>query len=115
MSGDARTLQPRVLDAIRRGSLWESGHKVAVAVSGGVDSLVLLHLLHRTQSAHGGKLMVMSADHGLRKESEAEVEGVRAVLDEMAVDLERSMALCGARRVSEIDASLLTPASAAGS
>jgi len=36
--------------------------------------------------------------------------GVRAVLDELAVDLERSMALCGARSVSEIDASLLASA-----
>lgn len=85
MSGDARTLQLRVLDAIRRGNLWEPGHSVAVAVSGGVDSLVLLHLLHRTQSAHGAKLMVMSADHGLRKESAAEVEGVRAVAETLGI------------------------------
>ena len=35
--------------------------------------------------------------------------GVRAVLDELSVDVERSMALCGARSVSEIDASLLAP------
>jgi len=41
-------------------------------------------------------------------------EGVRSVLDEMAVDLERSMALCGARSVAEIDPSLLAAASGAG-
>ena len=85
MSGQARTLQPRVLECIRRCVLWSPGDTVAVAVSGGVDSLVLLHLLHRTQGAHGGKLTVLSADHGLRDESAAEVEGVRAVAQ--ALDL----------------------------
>jgi tRNA(Ile)-lysidine synthase len=78
-------LQPRVLESIRRCGLWAPGETVAVAVSGGVDSLVLLHLLHRTVSAHGGTLTVLSADHGLRKESAAEVEGVRAVAQSLDI------------------------------
>jgi tRNA(Ile)-lysidine synthase len=85
MSSQARNLQPRVLESIRRCALWSPGDTVAVAVSGGVDSLVLLHLLHRTVSAHGGTLTVLSADHGLRKESAAEVEGVRAVAQSLDI------------------------------
>jgi len=49
---------------------------VAIGVSGGVDSVVLMHLLHRTQRAHGGELIVMSIDHGLRPESPKEVDFV---------------------------------------
>jgi len=55
------------------------GESVAVAVSGGLDSTVLLHLLHRTQGAHRGELVVCSIDHGLRPESAHEVEGVGAL------------------------------------
>ncbi|MFT5679567.1 MAG: tRNA(Ile)-lysidine synthetase-like protein [Myxococcota bacterium] len=74
----ARTLPRRVLDFIRRGRLWSPGERVAVAVSGGVDSTCLLEILARTEGAHGGRLEVVSFDHGLRPESKDEVEKVAA-------------------------------------
>jgi tRNA(Ile)-lysidine synthase len=85
MKGDPRTLQRRVLDAIQRSRLWAPGETVAVAVSGGLDSTVLLHLLHRTQGAHRGALVVCSIDHGLRPESANEVEGVRQQAGELGL------------------------------
>ena len=39
--------------------LWEPGQRVAVAVSGGLDSVVLLDLLVRTVGVHGGILSVV--------------------------------------------------------
>lgn len=47
--------------------------KVGVAVSGGGDSLALLHLLH---DWGGASLYVATVDHGLRPESRAEAESV---------------------------------------
>jgi tRNA(Ile)-lysidine synthase len=78
MSEAHRTLQRRVLEHIQTEQLWAPGQTVAVAVSGGVDSTVLLHLLHRTQGAHRGRLSVMSIDHGIRPASAGEAEEVRA-------------------------------------
>jgi len=61
---------------------------VLVAVSGGVDSTALLHLLHRTQGAHKADLKVMSIDHGLRSESEKEVQKVEAHCKTLGVPFE---------------------------
>ncbi len=72
----ARTLPTRVLDFVRSSALWSPGERVVLAVSGGVDSTCLLEILARTQAAHGGRLEVVSFDHGLRPESAAEVEQV---------------------------------------
>lgn len=62
-------LRDRVLQAIREQALWTPGQTVAVAVSGGLDSMALLHLLHRLQGAHGGRLSVVTVDHGTRPDS----------------------------------------------
>jgi tRNA(Ile)-lysidine synthase len=54
-----------------------------VAVSGGVDSLVLLDLLVRTRDRHGLTLIVAHVDHGIQSESAAvaaAVEGHAAAL-----------------------------------
>jgi len=75
-AGLARTLPRRLIEAIRAGGLWSPEDRVLVAVSGGVDSTVLLELLWRTQAAHGADLVVMSLDHGLRTESCEEVQQV---------------------------------------
>lgn len=44
---------------------------VLVAVSGGVDSVVLLDLLHETRDRHGIGLVVAHVDHGIRPDSGA--------------------------------------------
>lgn len=78
MTDSGRTTQRRVLDAVQRLGLWQPGDTVCLAVSGGVDSMVLMHLMHRTQRAHGAQLSVVSIDHGLRAESGREVGMVEA-------------------------------------
>ena len=56
--------------------LWKAGDRIVVAVSGGMDSVVLLRLLH----ALGLDLVVAHADHGLRgAASDADASFVRAL------------------------------------
>lgn len=65
----ARTLPLRVLEVVRAQRLWRPGERVLLAVSGGVDSVVMMHLMARAQGGHGGRLEVACVDHGLRAEA----------------------------------------------
>ncbi len=76
---EARTLPMRVLEVIKRERLWADGDAVVVAVSGGLDSTVLLELLVALQGAHRGVLSVVSFDHGLRPAATHEVAVVGRV------------------------------------
>ena len=57
-----------------------------IAVSGGSDSMALLHILTDWESASKPKLLVASIDHGLRPESKSEVEFVKKICDEKKVE-----------------------------
>lgn len=57
-------LRHRVGQAIQAHALWRPGEHVAVAVSGGLDSTVLLDLLVETRAWHGARLTVVTVDHG---------------------------------------------------
>jgi len=55
-------------------SLGLRGTRIAVAVSGGIDSVCLLHALCRCAEAHRLELSVAHVNHGLRGEESAEDE-----------------------------------------
>ena len=58
---------------IRERKLFKDGQSILVAVSGGVDSMVLLHVLHRLSAKHRWKLAVAHFNHQLRgRASDAE-------------------------------------------
>ncbi len=64
--------------AIDRHHLVEKGDRLVVGVSGGVDSMVLLHLLNACREAFDLSLIVAHVNHGLRPaESEEEAELVQ--------------------------------------
>jgi tRNA(Ile)-lysidine synthase len=66
-----KTLEERVLEAIRHGRLLVPGDRVGVAVSGGADSVALLRLLGAIRGQLGVTLVVVHFDHQLRGEESA--------------------------------------------
>src|SRR5579875_3316964 len=57
---------------------FEAAPRIAVAVSGGADSMALMLLAHRWASARGGEAVGLTVDHGLRPEAAAEARRVAA-------------------------------------
>ncbi len=63
-----RALNERILEFIRINKLVEPGQKILVAVSGGQDSVCLLHTLYRLQKELNITLYVAHLNHQLRGE-----------------------------------------------
>ena len=59
-------LASHVEESIREKALFRDGQRILVAASGGVDSMVLLSLLHRLAAKHRWKLTVAHFNHQLR-------------------------------------------------
>jgi len=68
----------RVERTIREHGLLDRGDRVLCAVSGGPDSMALLHALWELRERLGLTLAVATVDHGLRPEARAEAELVAA-------------------------------------
>jgi len=76
----------RVIDFIRTQSLVSAGDKLVVAVSGGADSVCLLHILVRHQVDLGVQLHVAHLNHQLRgAESDADAAWVAELTKKLAV------------------------------
>ncbi|MBN1823828.1 MAG: tRNA lysidine(34) synthetase TilS [Endomicrobiales bacterium] len=61
---------------VAENALFEAGDRVLVAVSGGPDSVCLMHLLWRFKKTVPVELAVVNFDHGLRRESKREARKV---------------------------------------
>jgi tRNA(Ile)-lysidine synthase len=73
-----KCLLEHVTDSIRTRKLWRKGARVLVAVSGGVDSMVLLHVLAGLKPEFETKLLVAHFNHQLRgRSSDADERFVR--------------------------------------
>jgi tRNA(Ile)-lysidine synthase len=59
-------LEQTVLNTIRQSRMLSAGDRVGVAVSGGADSVALLHLLDNLRAQLGIILLVVHFDHSLR-------------------------------------------------
>lgn len=70
-------MEEKVRAAIERHRLFTPGERVVVAVSGGADSVALLHLLWRWRTELGLDLHVAHLNHRLRPEAEEEAAFVR--------------------------------------
>ena len=82
---------------------FEPAPRIAVAVSGGPDSLALCLLANSWVRARGGTLFALTVDHGLRPESGAEAAQVRRWLAGRAIS-HRTLRWTGTRPVSGIQA-----------
>ena len=65
--------------------IFGSTKKIAVAVSGGGDSIALLHLLAEWCQAQAITLQVVTVDHGLRQAAEGEAKWVAAISQELGL------------------------------
>ena len=72
----ARVLE-RVTAAARRHAMFDAGSSVLVAVSGGPDSICLLHSMVRLRRLLGLRLTCFHFDHALRPDAVADAEYVR--------------------------------------
>jgi tRNA(Ile)-lysidine synthase len=81
----APDLVVRVLESCRTTGLLTGARRVLVAVSGGADSLALLHCLHRIRAALGVSLVAGHVDHGLRPDSASDAEFVASSCEHLGV------------------------------
>ena len=79
-------LARKVERAIKRGDLLRAGQRVAVACSGGADSVALLRLLAELRERLGLQLLVCHLNHQLRgAEADGDEEFVRGLADELGL------------------------------
>lgn len=89
LSGERSALTARSFAALMAPFCpFESGPVLAVAVSGGRDSLALALLAQDWASARGGRIVGLIVDHGLRRESAEEARGTRATLGGCGIESE---------------------------
>ena len=80
-------LPDRILGFVRQEKLFRGGDRVLVAVSGGPDSVALLHLLAGWRQELGLELAVGHFDHGLRRESQEEADWVESLAAQLKLPM----------------------------
>ena len=82
-----RYFEEKALRTIENFEMFERGERVAVAVSGGKDSLALLRFLSKYMSRMGIELVAVLVDEGIRGYRPPKIEAARRYAREWGVDL----------------------------
>lgn len=75
----------KILDFIRQNKLIKAGQVIGVGVSGGIDSMCLLHFLNANKEALDIDVVAIHINHGIREESDDEARFVLQKCREMGV------------------------------
>ncbi|MBE7075924.1 MAG: tRNA lysidine(34) synthetase TilS [Clostridiales bacterium] len=75
----------QILDFIKKHKLIKAGQVIGVGVSGGVDSMTLLHFLHENRQVLDIEVVAIHINHGIREESDDEARFVLQKCREMGV------------------------------
>jgi len=97
MAEDARNLPHEFAAEMDSLGPFEPRLRLAVAVSGGADSMALALLAQYWAAARNGEVMALTVDHGLRRESSREADLTLRVLVERGV-IGRKLLVSGLRR-----------------
>src|SRR5579872_5416214 len=79
-------VSPDEFDILLRSVLPSDITTLAIAVSGGPDSLALALLAHQWATSHGGKAIALTVDHRLREGSTAEAQQVHTWLTTIGLE-----------------------------
>jgi uncharacterized protein (TIGR00269 family) len=80
-------IERRVSEAIARHRMVMPGDRIAVGLSGGKDSVALLHLLHRLVPADQGvRLVAVTVDEGISGYREETIEAAKAITASLGVE-----------------------------
>ena len=83
----AERFEERVRETIEKFGLLERGDRVAVAVSGGKDSLTTLYLLKKFSAVLGIEVFGLAIDEGIRGYREYKLEALRRFSREIGVEV----------------------------
>ena len=72
-------LKEEVISTIKKYNLIEDGDKIVIGVSGGPDSICLLHILNEIRNELNFKICVAHINHMIRKEADEETEYVKVL------------------------------------
>jgi tRNA(Ile)-lysidine synthase len=75
---------------VQEASLWKRGDLVLAAVSGGGDSMALLHVLAVLRKKLGHEVIAHGVNHGLRAEAASELDLAEEVARSLGVPMSRS-------------------------
>jgi tRNA(Ile)-lysidine synthase len=90
------TLITLVARSLREECGVERGTRVLLALSGGGDSMALLHVLSLLAKKQGFSLLAHGVDHGLRAEAAAELDGAEAQCRALGIEFSRTRLALGA-------------------
>lgn len=80
----------RTLRTLKEETSLQRGDAIVVGVSGGGDSMALLHVLSVLTPQFGYSLCAHGVDHGLRSEANAELDGAEQLAKSLGVPFSRS-------------------------
>lgn len=75
------------IEALKSGRFAGRGQRVLCAVSGGADSVALLNIMQAASKVAGYELLAAHVHHGIRAESDEEMEFVTGMCRELGVEL----------------------------